>query len=490
MCTDLGPDIQQQHHTTLLPALMQAMTDFNAPRVQAHASAAIVNFSEACNQTILAPYLDTLIGTLVQLLQRGQRIVQEGALTALASVADASQQHFISYFDAVMPLLTNILMHATDKSNRLLRAKALECISLVGMAVGRDRFRTHAHDVMQFINAMQVCGLVGVVLVVLLFLSVVVKPAGWKIKSGGKECVSHVIPPIHLKTHTPQSQAQEDDDPTSSYLLQAGARICKCLGDEFLPYLATVMPPLLASAQLKPDVQIQDADSEADEEEEDDEVETIYLGDRKISIRTSSLEEKATACNMLCCYVDELKGGFCPYVKEVANIMVPLLRFYFHEDVRIAAVNSLPELLTSAVMAAAQPNPPVNINFAQELLVFVWQPLLEAMTKEPETEVLSSMLESADSIISTVSPHSLLTLEQLGGLFTVLEEVLRTSEERRKERMQRREQEDFDAEEDEALVVCVFPGGLYIPHWEMPTQYIAHTHEINAMSPFSPFRRS
>ena len=33
--------------------------------------------------------------------------------------------------------------------------------------------------------------------------------------------------------------------------------------------------------------------------------------------RTSSLEEKATACNMLCCYADELKEGFMPYVKPV-----------------------------------------------------------------------------------------------------------------------------------------------------------------------------
>ncbi len=48
-------------------------------------------------------------------------------------------------------------------------------------------------------------------------------------------------------------------------------------------------------------------------------VETIYMGDRKISIRTSVLEEKATACNMLCCYADELKDGFYPYVEHVCR---------------------------------------------------------------------------------------------------------------------------------------------------------------------------
>ena len=41
------------------------------------------------------------------------------------------------------------------------------------------------------------------------------------------------------------------------------------------------------------------------------------MGDRKISIRTSVLEEKATACNMLCCYADELKDGFYTYVEQV-----------------------------------------------------------------------------------------------------------------------------------------------------------------------------
>ena len=45
---------------------------------------------------------------------------------------------------------------ATDKSQKMLRAKALECISLVGMAVGKDLFREDAHAVMRFMQVMQV----------------------------------------------------------------------------------------------------------------------------------------------------------------------------------------------------------------------------------------------------------------------------------------------------------------------------------------------
>lgn len=57
----------------------------------------------------------------------------------------------------VMPLLRHILSNANDKSHALLRAKALECISLVGMAVGREQFREDAHCVMQFMQSLQVC---------------------------------------------------------------------------------------------------------------------------------------------------------------------------------------------------------------------------------------------------------------------------------------------------------------------------------------------
>lgn len=46
-----------------------------------------------------------------------------------------------------MPYLKAILINATDKSNRMLRAKSMECISLVGMAVGKEKFRDDAKQV-------------------------------------------------------------------------------------------------------------------------------------------------------------------------------------------------------------------------------------------------------------------------------------------------------------------------------------------------------
>ena len=57
-------------------------------------------------------------------------------------------------------------------------------------------------------------------------------------------------------------------------------------------------------------------------------------GNKRISIRTSALEEKATACQMLQSYAADLKEGFLPYVQDVAGVLVPLIKFQYMDEVR------------------------------------------------------------------------------------------------------------------------------------------------------------
>lgn len=59
--------------------------------------------------------------------------------------------------------------------------------------------------------------------------------------------------------------------------MQAWARLCKCLGQDFLPYMGFVMPPLLQSSQLKPDVTITSADSDGEIDEDDDRFPFNYI---------------------------------------------------------------------------------------------------------------------------------------------------------------------------------------------------------------------
>ena len=64
-------------------------------------------------QDLLPPYLDMLIPKLLGLLQQGQKLVQEGALTAMASVADCAKDNFVKYYDQVgVPLARRGLFSA------------------------------------------------------------------------------------------------------------------------------------------------------------------------------------------------------------------------------------------------------------------------------------------------------------------------------------------------------------------------------------------
>jgi len=298
--TDLGPDLQNQFHEKVLPALVSVMDDVANARVQSHAAAAVINFTENCKKEVLEPYLQGLLGKLGQLLGGGVRIVQEQSITAIASVADCVGEGFGAYYPSIMPVLKHMLQTCTGKDQRTLRGKTMECISLIGIAVGRDIFINDAKEVMD-------------------------------------------------QFHATQTSAMDPDDPQVSYLLQAWGRVAKALKHDFIPYLGLVMPPLMRSALLKVDTEVLDDDAQADGDDEDEGIATVVVqtdtGTKRVALKTSLLEEKATACNMLVCYFAELGEGMFAYIEQVATEMVKLLAYVYSDEVRTAAAALMPELI-------------------------------------------------------------------------------------------------------------------------------------------------
>ena len=73
------------------------------------------------------------------------------------------------------------------------------------------------------------------------------------------------------------------------------------------------------------------------------------------------------------------------------------------------------------------------------------------------------MLEAIEEIVDIAGPE-LLSLEQLGGAFERFKVVLETSTQRRHERLQRRQAEDFDEDEAEALEVTLLPFAAALQH--------------------------
>ncbi len=397
MCTDLSPDIQGSQHEKIIPKLKSVMEDAQHPRVQAHAAAAIVNFCDECEEDDILPYLDALVPTFIQLLHSPSRLVAESALTALASVADSANEHFGAYYDAVMPLLRTMFAQATDPKHRYLRAKALECISLVGMAVGADRFRQDASEVMQLI---------------------------------------HQLHQAHF----------DPSDPLPGYMIQAGARMCRSLGREFLPYLEIVMPLVLNHIKADPEIKITDP---LNDNSDDDDSETFHVGGKLVRLRSSAMEEKATACEMVASYAGVLKDGFLPYVKEITDVVVPMLKFIFSDEVRSGAFQCLPELLDAA-LTGMKNGAGVTLDFVKQMVEFIWPAAIDALKNEDELEVIESALRAIAAMVDILTPE-LLSETMVSQCFDTLRMVFSESEDRRKQRIEgllSDEEDDFEEYEN------------------------------------------
>lgn len=75
----------------------------------------------------------------MQLINSGRRQVLEQIITTLATIADTAEESFLAYYDIFMPILKYVMKNAVSKDLRLLRGKTIECISLIGLAVGHEK---------------------------------------------------------------------------------------------------------------------------------------------------------------------------------------------------------------------------------------------------------------------------------------------------------------------------------------------------------------
>jgi HEAT repeat protein len=403
LSTDFAPVLEKKFHDRVVPGLLMLLDDNCNPRVQAHAGAALVNFAEDCPKHILTTYLDNLMAKLEgiltakfkELVEKGTKLVLEQVVTTIASVADTAENEFIAYYDRLMPCLKYIIQNANKDELKLLRGKTIECVTLIGMAVGTEKFMADATEVMNML----------------------------------------------LKTHGEGAELP-DDDPQTSYLISAWSRICKVLGKNFEQYLPLVMGPVMRTAAMKPDVALLDND-DMQGVEGDDDWQFVSLGEQKnFGIRTAGLEDKAAACMMLVCYARELKEGFANYAEETVKLMVPMLKFYFHDGVRNAAAESLPWLLECATCKGPA--------FVQDMWRFICPELIKAIDTEPESEVLMILLDSLARCIQTLGAGCL-DQEVMTELLRIVDKLMQEHFERANDRHKKHLDEDYDEVVQEQL---------------------------------------
>lgn len=402
MSTDFAPSFEKKFHASVVPGLLSLLRDIGNPRVQAHAGAALVNFSEDCPKNILIRYLDDIMSELEKILnskfkelvEKGNKLVLEQVVTTIASVADTCEKEFVAYYDRLMPCLKFIIQNANSDDLRMLRGKTIECVSLIGLAVGREKFITDAGEIMDML----------------------------------------------LKTHV--NGEMPDDDPQTTYLITAWARMCKLLGKQFEQYLPLVMGPVMRTAAMKPEVAMLDND-EVEGIETDVDWSLINLGEQQnFAIRTAGMEDKASACEMLVCYARELKEGFADYAEEVVRLMVPMLKFYFQDNVRTAAAESLPYLLDCGKIKGSQ--------YLEDMWMYICPELLKVIVMEPEADVQAEMLNSLAKCIETLGANCL-NEDSMKDVLDIINKYMTEHFERADKRLQARNEEDYDDAVEEEL---------------------------------------
>lgn len=87
MSTDFAPVFEKKFHEQVIPGLLHLLDDVANPRVQAHAGAALVNFSEDCPKNILTKYLDNIMQKLGNILNtKFSELVEQGTKMVLEQV--------------------------------------------------------------------------------------------------------------------------------------------------------------------------------------------------------------------------------------------------------------------------------------------------------------------------------------------------------------------------------------------------------------------
>jgi len=187
-------------------------------------------------------------------------------------------------------------------------------------------------------------------------------------------------------------------------------------------------------------------ESEKDQYAAEDGWDFIPVQGQQVGIKTSVLEEKCTAYEMLCCYAQELKGDFFRFVPSVLEeLIIPGLKFYFHDGVRSASAKCIPFLVDSA--KEANPHDP---SVAQKIFRSAIEALLARLKDEASPDICAEFYESFYETVD-VGGNNCLTSPEMNMFIEVTASQLRDYGTRKTQRDEQIASGERDIEEDEDI---------------------------------------
>ncbi|KAI3770353.1 hypothetical protein L6452_01481 [Arctium lappa] len=341
----LQPEIIS-HYERVLPRILRSLPDATDD-VKEKSYYALAAFCANMGEEVLR-FIDPLMEKLLVALQHSPRLVQETCMSAIGSVASATEKAFVPYAERVLESMKTFMVLTNDEDLRS-RARATELVGIVAMVAGRDRMEP-------------------------------------------------ILPPF---IEAAISGFGLEYSELRKYTHGFFSNMAEILEDGMVRYLPHVVPLAFTSCNLDDGSTVNIHDSYEAEDigiggvSSDDEAQDEPRV-RNLSIRTGVLDEKAAATQALGLFALHTRSAYAPYLEESLKIMVKH-SIYFHEDVRLQAIAGLKHILTAANAFLQGRND--RASTMRKILDSVMTIYIKTMNEDEDKEVVAQACMSVAGII-------------------------------------------------------------------------------------------
>lgn len=162
-----GGGMEQQLVKVVLPNILESIPASCNPsaRVRRYVMACLVNLIDCCMSVTSLEQASAshpsmtnagiILKTVVDALHEGPLLVQEYSVTIIMSIAENMRgAEFIQYYDALMPILKQLLHYTEVSGLESLWGQVIECCAMVGEAAGKTKFYADATSMMNHLGAL------------------------------------------------------------------------------------------------------------------------------------------------------------------------------------------------------------------------------------------------------------------------------------------------------------------------------------------------
>ncbi|KAK5583390.1 hypothetical protein RB653_004983 [Dictyostelium firmibasis] len=375
----------QDLYKTLIPVSLQHLND-PFSRVTISNCEFLTLFLDEIKPSKVKEFKAPFLERLSPLLQNADYKIVQHSLNAFSSVVDGIGEEFTQHYKEIMPFLIKILRTQTSIETRTLRGRAIETISLIGLAVGKKVFLSDCVQIIEYVSSLE------------------------KFK---------------------------EDDPQVDFFLRAFTRFAQCLGEDFVPFLGYSMSPLMDAIN-----------GEVGNFEQEDEF-TNQSVDGTADSGSIVMENKAMALEMVSIYAMELKHHLFPYVEQLYKGSIDLVDFPYSSLVAIQAVNLIPFLVRISKQyfeTVGNLQDGMKHEFTNKLFLSSFERMAASIKTEAEPDTLSAKLKALSDLLD-IGGQCEQADKILQSTFEVVIESFNTLQEIEEEYQQQIDEEDEDADE-------------------------------------------